>query len=216
MFSYLKPNYVTIDRRRHFSFGGQIYPSVSKILAATKPESDRQALQRWRKKVGYQQAQKISTAACKRGTSLHTAIKYYLERKPLPEDVEDNDFWHSIQLVLAAVENVHLIESAVYHQRCQYAGVVDCLGEWEGELCVFDWKTASKPKKVEWITDYCLQITAYTAAINDLYDVNIDRASVVIALSDRQAQSFYLNSDDLNDYWQQFQDRLHLYQQLSF
>lgn len=216
MFSYLKPNYVTIARRRHFSFDGQIYPSVSKILSATKPERDRQALQKWRKKVGYQQAQKITTAACKRGTSLHAAIKYYFEDKPLPEDVLDNVFWHSIEPVLAEVSKVHLIESAVYHQQCQYAGVFDCLGEWEGELCVFDWKTASKPKQEAWITDYCLQVTAYTAAINYLYNVKIDRAIIAIALSDRQAQTFYLNSEALNDYWQQFINRLLLYRELQF
>ncbi|WP_036479310.1 PD-(D/E)XK nuclease family protein [Myxosarcina sp. GI1] len=214
MFSYLKPNYVTIARRRHFSFAGQIYPSVSKILTATKPERDRQALQRWRKRVGYQQAQKISTAACQRGTSLHTAIKYYLEGKPLPEDVEDNVFWHSITPVLTEVSKVHLVESAVYHQECRYAGVVDCLGEWESDLCVFDWKTASKPKKIEWITDYCLQVTAYTAAIASLYNVNVDRAIIAIALSDREAQTFHLNSEELNDYWQQFNERLRLYQSL--
>ncbi|MGV2828202.1 hypothetical protein [Myxosarcina sp. GI1(2024)] len=138
MFSYLKPAYVTIARRRYFNFAGQIYPSVSKILAATKPQKDREALQRWRKKVGYRQAKQISTAACKRGTSLHTAIKYYFERQPLPEDIQDNDFWHSIEPVLAAVEQVHLIESGVYHSQCQYAGVVDCLGEWQGKLCVFE------------------------------------------------------------------------------
>ncbi|MGV2828201.1 hypothetical protein [Myxosarcina sp. GI1(2024)] len=58
-------------------------------------------------------------------------------------------------------------------------------------------------------------MTAYTAAINHLYNANIDRATIVIALSDRQAQTFHLNSDELNNYWQQFQEKLRLYQQLT-
>ncbi len=75
MFIHIPAKYITVDRQRRLSFEGQVYPSVSTILAATKPEQDRLALQRWRKRVGVKQAQEISTAACRRGTSVHTAIE---------------------------------------------------------------------------------------------------------------------------------------------
>ncbi|MBE9044191.1 PD-(D/E)XK nuclease family protein [Pleurocapsales cyanobacterium LEGE 10410] len=213
MFTYIPAKYITIDRQRRLSFEGKAYPSVSTILSATKPEQDRLALQRWRKRVGIKQAQKISTQACRRGTSVHTAINYYLGGRDLPDDVEDNLYWHSIKPVLESVDEVHLIESAVYHAEQQYAGRFDCLGEWSGNLCVFDWKTAAKPKKLEWITDYCLQVTAYTAALNHLYNVQIDRAIIAIALENQPAQIFQLNSDELNDYWQQFLVRLRQWRQ---
>lgn len=208
MFTHIPAKYITIDRQRRLSFEGKAYPSVSTILSATKPEKDRLALQRWRKRVGVKQAQKISTQACRRGTSVHTAINYYLDGQDLPDDVENNLYWHSIKPVLESVSEVHLIESAVYHSQQQYAGRFDCLGEWEGELCVFDWKTAAKPKKIEWITDYCLQVTAYTAALNHLYNVQIDRSIIAIALENQPAQIFQLNCEDLNNYWQQFLVRL--------
>ena len=70
MFTHIPAKYKTVDRKRRLVFNGKIYPSVSTILAATKPESDRLALQRWRQKVGFDQAQKISIAACQRGTSI--------------------------------------------------------------------------------------------------------------------------------------------------
>jgi len=213
MFTHIPPRYKTVNRKRRLVFEGEAYPSVSTILSATKPINDRLALQRWRKRVGYQNAQQISTQACRRGTSIHTAINYFLEGKDLPKDVPDNLYWHSIKPVLESVSQVHLIESAVYHQSQGYAGRLDCLGEWSGELCIFDWKTASKPKKIEWITDYCLQITAYTAAVNHLYHVQIDRALIAIALEDRPAQLFSLNSEDLALYWQEFLVRLRLWQQ---
>ena len=213
MFTYIPAKYKTVDRKRRLVFDGRAYPSVSTILAATKPESDRLALQRWRKRVGVKKAQQISTQACRRGTSVHTAINYFLAGKDLPDDVDDNLYWHSIEPVLKSVSKVHLLESAVYHAEQQYAGRFDCLGEWQGELCVFDWKTASKPKKIEWITDYCLQVTAYTAAINHLYDVQIDRALIAIALEDRSAQIFSLDAENLSNYWQQFLIRLKLWQQ---
>ena len=33
------------------------YPSVTRILAATKPQEDIDALERWRKRVGYEEAE---------------------------------------------------------------------------------------------------------------------------------------------------------------
>jgi ATP-dependent exoDNAse (exonuclease V) beta subunit len=213
LFTPIPAQYKNVDRKRQLVFDGKAYPSVSTILAATKPEADRLALQRWRKRVGYAQAQQISTQACRRGTSLHTAINYFLVGQDLPADVTDNLYWHSIKPVLESVLEVHLLESAVYHEEQGYAGRLDCLGTWEGELCVFDWKTASKPKKLEWITDYCLQVTAYTAAVNHLYNVQIDRALIAIALEDREAQVFSLDAADLSHYWQQFLVRLRLWQQ---
>lgn len=215
MFAHIKPNYITINRRRHYSYEGQIYPSISTILAATKPEQERQALQRWRNRVGAQQAQKISTAACRRGTSVHKAIQYFLTQQPLPDDVNFNNYWHSIKPVLEGVATVYLVESTVYNQKHGYAGQFDCLGEWQGELCLFDWKTASKPKKLEWITDYCLQVTAYTAAINHLYNVKIEQGIIAIALEDRLAQIFHLNTAELQDYWEQFLIRLQLWKSLN-
>ena len=213
MFTRIPARYKTINRQRRLVFDGVAYPSVSTILAATKPKTDRLALQRWRQRLGYQQAQQITTQATRRGTSIHTAINYFLAGKNLPNDVAANLYWHSIKPVLESVSEVHLLESAVYHRSQGYAGRFDCLGEWEGELCVFDWKTAAKPKKLEWITDYCLQITAYTAAINNLYHVQIDRALIAIALQEQPAQLFLLDADDLSHYWQQFLLRLRLWQQ---
>ena len=211
MFYYLKPQYVTINRQRHFSFNGAIYPAVTSILSATKPVKDRQALQKWRRRIGYQKAQEISTDAAKRGTSLHSAIKYYLRQQPVPEDIDANPFWHSIVPVLAELDRVHLVESAIYHAEKGYAGCYDCLGEWQGKLCVFDWKTASKPKKLEWINDYCLQVAAYISAINYFYRVRIESGIIAIALGNEPAQIFILNERDIANYQQQFLARLKLF-----
>ena len=207
MFVYLKPEYKTLNRRRHLTFQGRYYPSVTSILSATKPQKDRLALQRWRQRVGTQQAQQITVHASRRGISLHVAIKNYLQQQ-LSEDMSTNPYWNSIQPILDRVERVHLLESAVYHSLYRYAGCFDCLGEWEGKLCVFDWKTASKPKQKEWITDYCLQVTAYIRAINYLYNTEINCGIIAIALADRPAQVFELSPGDLDFYWQQFIGRL--------
>jgi ATP-dependent exoDNAse (exonuclease V) beta subunit len=211
MFFPIKPKLITIDRKRQYCFEGQIYPSVTSILSATKPEQAKQALHNWRRRIGKEKAQQITTNASRRGTSLHAAIATLLKQQPVPEDIEDNRYWHSILPVLEKVERIHLIESAIYHSECKYAGIYDCLGEWEGQLCLFDWKTASQPKRLEWIEDYCLQVAAYIAAIEHLYQVNITQGIIAIALFDRPAQIFYLNENILDNYWQQFLERLKLF-----
>ncbi|MGL5805473.1 MAG: hypothetical protein ACRC11_08520 [Xenococcaceae cyanobacterium] len=215
MFFPIKPELITIDRKRHYCFEGQIYPSVTSILSATKPEQAKQALQNWRRRIGKEKAQQITTNASRRGTSLHGAIAAFLKQQPVPDDIEENQYWQSILPVLERVDRVHLIESAIYHSECKYAGIFDCLGEWEGQLCLFEWKTASQPKKLEWIEDYCLQVTAYIAAINHLYQVNITQGIIAISLFDRPAQIFNLNEDILDNYWQQFLERLKLFSLLN-
>jgi ATP-dependent exoDNAse (exonuclease V) beta subunit len=208
MFAYLKPEYVTFNKKRHLSFQGQAYPSVTSILAATKPQKDRLALQQWRQKIGTKQAQQITVDASRRGISLHLAIKNYLQQQQITAEIENNLYWSSIKPVLDRVEQVYLVESAVYHSLYQYAGCFDCLGIWEKKLCVFDWKTSAKPKKSEWITDYFLQVTAYIKAINYLYHTNIDRGIIAIAIAEQPAQIFNLEANDLAYYWQQFLSRL--------
>ena len=208
MFVHLKPEYITLNRKRHLSFQGQAYPSVTSILSATKPQKDRLALQQWRKRVGAKQAQQIANNASRRGVSIHVAIKQYLQQQEIAAEVVDNPYWHSIKSVLDKVEQVHLLESAVYHSLYRYGGCFDCLGEWQGQLCVFDWKTASKPKKSEWITDYFLQVTAYIRAINYLYNVEIEQGIIAIALAEQPPQIFTLDAVAIAEYWQQFNRRL--------
>lgn len=208
MFAHLKPEYITLNRKRHLSFQGQTYPSVTSILSATKPQKDRMALQQWRKRVGTKQAAQITANASRRGISIHVAIKQYLQQKEIPTEITANPYWYSIKPVLDRVEKVHLLESAVYHSLYRYGGCFDCLGVWEGELCVFDWKTASKPKKTEWITDYFLQVTAYIRAINYLYNAEIQRGVIAIALAEDSPQIFTLDAIALELYWQQFISRL--------
>lgn len=215
MFTPYQPIYKTINRKKYFCVDNLIYPSVTSILSATKPQKDKQALQRWRNRIGKEKAQKITTEACNRGISLHSGIKLFLNRQEIPQEINDNLYWDSIKPVLNQVEQVHLIESFAYNSQYQYAGYFDCLGEWQGQLCVFDWKTASRPKKIEWIDDYFLQVAAYIAAINSLYQVQIEQGIIAIALAEQPAQIFILDRDNLQAYWQQFLQRLSLWQQLS-
>ncbi len=65
-----------------------------------------------------------------------------------------------------------------------YAGTADCIGIFEGESSIIDFKTAKQIKKKEWISDYFLQGVAYANAHNVMF--NTDIKNVVILMVDRE------------------------------
>jgi hypothetical protein len=57
---------------------GRKLPSVTTILDRTKPEEKRQALENWRRRVGPEKAQQITTEAANRGTRMHSYLEHYV------------------------------------------------------------------------------------------------------------------------------------------
>ena len=61
-----------VDGKRLYSIiHGKALPSVTTILDRTKSEEKKQALANWKKRVGTEQAQQITTEAASRGTRMH-------------------------------------------------------------------------------------------------------------------------------------------------
>ena len=54
-----------------------------------------------------------------------------------------------------------------------YAGTTDLVGVYKGNPCIMDFKQTNKPKKLEWVEDYFLQLTAYAIAHNEVHGTNI-------------------------------------------
>lgn len=199
---------VSINRRRHYQIEGHHYPGVTTILSATKPYEDRKRLWDWQARVGKSEAQQITSKAASAGTKLHKLIGQHLNQEAITIPDAIAGYWHSIAPILETVQEPWLVEGAVWHPD-GFAGFPDALIQVNDQLYVCDWKTARKPKRREWITDYCLQVAAYTQAINWVYpDVGVNQALIAIALDGSDAQTFELSATDLEDYWQQFQQRL--------
>ena len=60
---------------------GEPVPSVTTILDKTKPKEKVQALQRWKKRVGEQEAQRIVTEAANVGTIMHAILEHYVKNE---------------------------------------------------------------------------------------------------------------------------------------
>ncbi|RZM81893.1 PD-(D/E)XK nuclease family protein [Leptolyngbya iicbica] len=201
---------VRVNRRRVYEINGYRYPGVTTVLSVTKPAEARKALYEWRQRIGQEAAQSISNKASSAGTRLHKQIAAFLQGNAVDIPADIGGYWESMWPILNQVEEALLVEGAVWHDA-GYVGFPDAVMTYQGKLCVCDWKTAIKPKKREWISDYCLQVSAYAQAVDQVYEatgLKIEGALIAIALDDAPAQTFWLDQADLQTHWHQFQQRL--------
>ena len=187
-YNYTPINRTTIDGKRHYLLpNGTPVPSVTTILDRTKPEEKRLALANWRKRVGEQKAQEITTEAANRGTRMHAYLEHYVltqDMKPLPGNPFAQPSWFmAAQVILEGlchVDEFWGVEVPVYYSGL-YAGTTDCVGIWKGRPAIMDFKQTNKPKKREWIEDYFLQLAAYAAAHNDTHGTAINTGVILMA-----------------------------------
>ena len=187
-YNYSPLDRTTIDGKRHYCLpDGSRVPSVTTILDRTKPEEKRQALANWKKRVGEQQAQQITTEAANRGTRMHAYLEHYAlqtDMKPLPGNPFAHPSWFmAAEVILQGLGNVDEfwgVEVPVYYSGL-YAGTTDCLGLWKGQPAIIDFKQTNKPKKREWIDDYFIQLAAYAAAHNNTHGTDIKTGVIMMA-----------------------------------
>lgn len=187
-FNYTPCDRETIDGKRHYCLpDGSKVPSVTTILDKTKPAEAREALQRWRKSVGEERAQQITTEAANRGTRMHAYLEHYVkigDMKELPTNPYAQPSWFmAAEVILQGLGNVDEfwgVEVPLYYSGL-YAGTTDCLGVWKGRPTIMDFKQSNKPKKREYISDYFLQLAAYAQAHDNMHGTEIDQGVILMA-----------------------------------
>jgi hypothetical protein len=200
---------------------GSKVPSVTTILDKTKPAESRLALANWKKAVGEQKAQEIVTEAASRGTRMHTYLENYIKGEPLKETVTNPYAQQSLDMAKIVVaqgfpkiKEVWGSEVPLYFPEL-YAGTTDCVGIHDGDESILDFKQTNKPKKLEWIDDYFLQLTAYALAHNEIHGTNIRKGVILMCSKDYAYQEFILEPKDF-DYWtNRWCDRVSEYYRLA-
>ena len=180
-------------KRLYVTPDGEKYPSVTTVLSDYKKD----AIIQWRKRVGEQQANKISTQASRRGTKVHKLCEDYLNNESTfngytPDNVE---MFKSIQPTLNEIEIVYAQERTLYSHHLKTAGRVDCVGKFRGKPHIIDFKTSNKPKKWEWIDNYFMQGSAYSVMWEEMTGVPIPYIAIIIAVADDSPQVFVENRD---------------------
>jgi genome maintenance exonuclease 1 len=146
---------------------GDWVPSITSVTSFY----NREVFVKWRKRVGLEEANRITKRATARGTDFHQVCQDYLENKELDwnnyQPMTKIMFIHA-KPYLDKINNIHAIERTLYSEYLGLAGRVDCIAEYEGELAVIDFKTSDKIKPEAWIENYFVQEMFYAAAYYEL------------------------------------------------
>ena len=183
-------------KRYYVSPNGKHLPSVTTFLSHFKGDS----IAKWRKKVGEEEANKISARASRRGTKFHSLMESYISNQEgFLDDKVMPDMRHAFNQflpILDRVDNVHYLETMLYSEILGLAGQVDCIAEYDGVPSIIDFKTSLKPKREDWILNYFEQCTCYSLMYEEMTGVQCKQLVVMIAVDHHEPQVFVRNRRD--------------------
>ena len=176
------------DGRRFYETPeGQRYPSVTTVTGLLT----RDHIKLWRERVGAEEANKISSVAARRGTKMHSLFEQYLrqDEELVFENILDESMFNAVQPVLDNITPIAL-EAGMWSDSLQMAGQVDCVGVWDNELCIIDFKTSAKYKEEYMADPWFHQMTAYAIMVEELTGEEIDSVVAVVAVDGGGVQVF--------------------------
>lgn len=186
----------TPNGRKYFTPEGNAYPSITTVLGILSKD----AIIAWRNRVGEAEANKISNQASTRGTAVHQLAEDYVDNAPdwskghMPANIHT---FNQLRPILDKhLDNIWMQEAFLYSDRLRCAGQVDCIGEWDGELTIIDYKTSKRPKKEEYVLGYFIQASFYAAAFYERTGIPIKKAVIAIAVDGDDPQIWKINTFD--------------------
>ena len=168
---------------------GEWVPSITSVTSFY----NRQIFVNWRKRVGIEEANRITKKATTRGTDFHEAAQAYLENRDMVwEDYlpATRFMFHHATPYLDRINNIHAIERTLYSEYYGLAGRVDCIAEYEGELAVIDFKTSEKIKPEKWLENYFVQEMFYAAAYYELTKIPVKKLITIMVTPGGEVKVF--------------------------
>ena len=219
-FNYPKSSRSIENGMRKYLLGDERLPSVTSILQATKSEEDKAALENWKQRVGHKEANKIKTEASSRGTSMHSYIEDFLRGRINESFFESNEQYKNMAKeiidkgIKGKLEEIYGMETTLYYPK-KFAGTADMVCVYKGQETIIDFKQANKPKNVDYIQDYFLQLGAYTLAHNVVYKTNITSGVILLCTVDNLFQDFKIEGAELLMYQNLFLGRVKKFNELN-
>ena len=168
---------------------GRWVPSITSVTSFY----NRQIFADWRKRIGIEEANRITKKATARGTDFHEAAQAYLENRNLVwEDYlpATKFMFHHATPYLDKINNIHAIERTLYSEYYGLAGRVDCIAEYDGELAVIDFKTSEKIKPEKWLENYFVQEMFYAAAYYELTEIPVKKLITIMVTPGGEVKVF--------------------------
>tara|TARA_A100000164_G_scaffold107542_1_gene94791 strand:- start:18 stop:698 length:681 start_codon:yes stop_codon:yes gene_type:complete len=214
-YKYERLKRVEVDgKRRYVAPGHPPVASVTTILSNTK---DMTHLIEWRKRVGEKKAQEITTEAAGVGTRMHKYLEDYIEFGEWPTPGSNPYAIQAHMMATQVRDNAMVDVDEIWGSEVPlyvpgiYAGTTDLVGQYKGQPCIMDFKQTNKPKKLEWVEDYFLQLTAYAIGHNEVHGTDIREGHIFMCSRAGEYQQFDLWPDEFDDWSQEWWNRCEQY-----
>ena len=214
-YKYPKTQREKIEGKRHYVFDKEKLPSVTTILDITQPAEKRESLAKWRQREGEANAARIVATSAARGTAMHKILEMYILEQGYLDETNVGKQAHNmaIQVIQNGLSNVteyYGTECTLYYPGL-YAGQTDLVGIHKGQDAIIDFKQTNKPKRKEWIGDYCLQLAAYAMAHNILFNTKISKGVIMMCSKDNYYQEFVIEGLEFQKHMHNFLRRVDEY-----
>lgn len=169
---------------------GERYPSVTTVLGKM---SDKTALNEWKKRVGEEEAARVSSRAASRGTSIHTMCENYVLGSDVDLSMPHNMLiFNQVKKVLdERVNMIRATECTLFSHHLKIAGTCDLIADFDGRLSIIDYKTSARLKRKDWIESYFLQASLYSYMLWEMTGIGVKDIVIVIGVDDSlEAQVF--------------------------
>lgn len=186
---------VTINGKRHYALpDGTHLKSVTTVLSE---KLDKTALLEWKKRVGEEEAQRISTQAARRGTAVHTLAENYVLNQenyipPNTMPINIESFKPIKKALDNHVDNVLGVELPLWSKALGCAGRTDLVAEYDNRVSIIDFKTSRRLKKEDWIESYFLQSTIYSMMFERIYSIAVPQIVIVLTVDDEMDAQIFI------------------------
>ena len=183
----------TIDGVRFYNVPDN--DELLKLVSITSVTShfNRETFAKWRKRVGEDEANKITKKATSRGTDMHTLVENFLRNEEMPSGSVQplSEFLYLIAKDdLKRINNIYALEKSLYSKYLGIAGTVDCIAEFDGELSIIDFKTSKKPKPRDWIENYFVQCCAYACMLHELTGLSVKKFVIIMSCENGEVEVY--------------------------
>lgn len=155
---------------------GSEYPSVTSVLSLYEEGK----LDGWIEAVGKEEAERIKRRAGLRGTAVHELYEKHILGEEVKPSMFDVEMFNKVRPELDKIGIVVCLEKRLYSDKYRIAGTVDCIGVYENELCIIDFKSSLNEKHESMIQSYFLQCTMYSLMFEELYGIKITKYCIIM------------------------------------
>ena len=186
----------TESGRKYKTPEGIDLPSITTVLSILSRDS----IAAWRKRVGEEEANRVSHQASSRGTRVHEIIEKYIDNDPSYRDGYTPDVLESFLIMKPILDGfigtVYAQEAPLYSTYLGVAGRVDCVAEFDGQLSIIDFKTSRKKKKKDWIKNYFMQEAAYAIMWEERTGMPITQLVTLISVDGEDKPQIFVEHRD--------------------